>query len=803
MYRIGRDACKTQIITLFFCFFASFVLLADENKPGGFLDLEPRIEVFQGDWDKADRPDSSAKGWTRLSETSFRADDKREFIWLRAEISKTELTTKPWLLLHPYIQKVTAFVDGKATTAEPVNFWSNPEERPLPHHFIAIPLNTVDLKPSAQNHTIHIRVEPLFHINTFFYLLNERELVHELNFHTALAFSLLAIIAIMAIYNLFLYFSVRDTVYLFYVAASVATLLYSALLTNVQVYVVDAVNAHPKYGFIFGLTSFILHVPLFQRLLDTRKRFARIHRVANVIAVCGVFLLILSPLLTYDLLVAGWIFLAYPMYVGALILAFRLAKTGYRPAIYFVVGWIPFLFAVTMTSLEYASFIRPTDWVSYFIPAALSWEMALFSLALASRIKILRDERDTLQAQQIEVSEKARKALERSNRIKDDFLNAVSHELRTPLHTIQGQLDLLREAPLNREQSDAFRLIEYANLRMTRQVGGILDFVDAQDENLLSSPQVFEPQSLFDLLEYEFREAARAKPLALAFGMDDSVPGKVFMDGLMLEKVLYQLIDNAVKFTPAGGEVLVRASRLADDSVLRILVSDTGPGIPDSQREKVFQAFKQGEAGLTRRYGGVGLGLPLASSLANALGGRMRVLETADKGTTLEVTVPYGDVHQSEFHDPELLSPGAVNQVPRVLVVEDDAGNRMILRKQLEHMGVISEGVQNGLEAVQAAINEPWDMIIMDCQMPVMDGIEATREIRLKAPANLDTPIIAVTANASESYRLQCLEAGMDDYCTKPLRMDKLKCLITHYAENRVVTRAREQRGLKGTLIDT
>ncbi|GBO86783.1 hybrid sensor histidine kinase/response regulator [Marinobacter salsuginis] len=801
MYRIGRDSWKARIITLFFCLFASSILLADGIQ-GGFLDLEPRIEVFQGEWDRATRPDSSEKGWTPLSETSFRADDKREFIWLRAEISKTELTTKPWLLLHPYIQKVTAFVDGEATTAEPVNFWSNPDDRPLPHHFIAIPLSTVDLNPSAQSHTIHLRVEPLFHINTFFYLLNDRELVKELTFHTALAFAFLAMIAIMAIYNLLLYFSVRDTVYLFYVAASVATLLYSALLMNVQAYVLDAASYHPKYGFVFGLISFILHVPLFQRLLDTRKRFPRTHRVANVIAVCGVFLLILSPLLTYDLLVAGWIFLAYPMYVGALVLAFRLAKRAYRPAIYFVVGWIPFLLAVTMTSLEYASFISPTNGVSYFIPAALSWEMALFSLALASRIKILRDERDTLQAQQIKVSEKARKTLERSNRIKDDFLNAVSHELRTPLHTIQGQLDLLREAPLNREQNDAFRLIEYANLRMTRQVGGILDFVDAQEENLLSSPQVFEPQSLFDLLEYEFREATRAKPVSLAFGMDDSVPGKIFMDGLMLEKVLYQLIDNAVKFTPAGGEVLVRASRLERDSVLRILVSDTGPGIPDSQREKVFQAFKQGEAGLTRRYDGVGLGLPLASSLVTALGGQMGVLETSEHGTTLEVTAPYGDVHQAERHDPELSENGSVTQVPRILVVEDDAGNRMILRKQLEKIGVITEGVQNGLDAVQAAINEPWDMIIMDCQMPVMDGIEATREIRSKAPANLDTPIIAVTANASESFRIQCLEAGMDDYCTKPLRMEKLKRLITNYAESRVITRTREQRGLKDTFTD-
>ncbi|WP_150911849.1 7TM diverse intracellular signaling domain-containing protein [Marinobacter halotolerans] len=801
MYRVGMGACNLQIITLFLFLFASSNLLADDTAEG-FLDLEPRLELFQGNWDEATAPDPSETGWTPLSKTSFRADDPREFVWLRTEISKSELKTKPWLLLHPYIQQVTVFVDGKATTAEPVNSWSTPDERPIPHHFIAIPLNTVDLNPLAQSHTIHIRVEPLFHINTFFYLLNERELVQELNFHTALAFSLLAMIAIMAIYNLFLYFSVRDSVYLFYVAASVATLTYSALLTNVQVYFVDTANSHPKYGFVFGLTSFILHVPLFQKLLDTRKRYPRTHRVSGLICACGALLLMFSPILAYDLLVAGWIMLAYPIYFGALVLAFRLAKTGYRPAVYFIIGWVPFLVAATMTSLEYASLLKPTNWVSYFVPVALSWEMALFSLALASRIKILRDERDTLHAQQIELSESARKALERSNRIKDDFLNAVSHELRTPLHTIQGQLDLLREAPLNGEQNQAFRLIEYANLRMTRQVGGILDFVDAQDDKLLSSPQVFEPQSLFDLLEYEFREATRAKPVALAFGLDETVPGKIYMDGLVLEKVLYQLVDNAVKFTPAGGQVLVKGTRLEGDSVLCILVSDTGTGIPDNHKEKVFQAFEQGEAGLTRRYGGVGLGLPLASSLIRAVGGQISVVESSDQGTTLEVRAPFGEVHQATPDNEGQDNFSIMNNAPRILVVEDDAGNRTILRKQLEKIGAVAEGVQNGLEAIRVAMNEPWDMILMDCQMPVMDGIEATREIRLKAAANLDTPIIAVTANASESYRLQCLEAGMDEFCTKPLRMEKLKTLVTRYAVHRVATRIRRQRGLKDSLSD-
>ncbi|WP_375182883.1 7TM diverse intracellular signaling domain-containing protein [Marinobacter sp.] len=740
------------------------------------------MEVFEGDWDRATRPTQPEEGWIPLTNTSFKAGDQRQFIWLRTKLTTSEIVSKPWLLLHPFAQNVHVYVDDVATTADPVTNWSPPNGRPVPHHFIAIPLDEVELVPNTTEHTVHIRVEPHMHINTFFYLLDDRELVNELTFHTALAFALLAIIVIMAVYNLFLYFSVGDRVYLIYVAASVATLVYSAVLTNAIAYFLNAPIFYPKVAVFAGVSSLILHVLLFQRLLDTKQNYPRVHKFANGLSAFGVALIFAAPLLTYNTLVAGWAAVGYTVYLGALILAFPLAKRGNRPARYFLVGWIPYLAAIVLTSFEYASLIEPTNWASYFVPAALSWEMALFSLALASRINILRDERDALQARQIQVSENARKALERSNRIKDDFLNAVSHELRTPLHTIQGQLDLLREAPLNGEQSEAFQQIERANLRVTRQVGGILDFVDAQGEKLLSSPQVFEPQSLFDLLDSEFREAAMAKPVSLTFRLHDEVPAKVSMDGLMLEKVLYQLIDNAVKFTPAGGQVLVQGSLQPDAPALRILITDTGPGIPEDQREKVFQAFIQGEAGLTRRYGGVGLGLPLASSLISALGGQVLLVESSSRGTTLEVTVPYGDVHQAGTDEPSSERPESFSPAPKILVVEDDAANRMIIRKQLERIGVESEGVQNGHEAVEAAMNEPWDLIIMDCQMPIMDGIEATREIRQKAAANLDTPIIAVTANASESFRTQCLEAGMNDYYTKPLRLVQLKRLVADYA---------------------
>lgn len=782
MGHVESKALGLRVVLAFFLVCISSDLWANGER-AGFLDLATQMEVFEGDWDSPVRPAESNQGWVPLTTTSFKARDKRQFIWLRTALTESEIATKPWLLLHPYAQKVQVYVDGEATTREPVAYWAQPGQRPLPHHFIAIPLDTVALDTGAEQHTVHIRLEPHMHINTFFYLLDDSELVKELTYHTALAFALLAIIVIMAIYNLFLFFSVRDKVYLVYVAASLATLTYSSLLMNVQVYFFDIPDFSPKFAFFAGITSLIFHILLFQRLLETKRNYPRIHRWSYGLCAFGFIWLLATPLLDFNILLLGWMLMGYPVYLGAFVLAFPLAKKGYRPARYLLVGWIPYLAAILMTNFEYLSVIEPTNWVSYFVPAALSWELALFSLALASRIKTLRDERDTLLAHQIKVSETAREALERSNRIKDDFLNAVSHELRTPLHTIQGQLDLLQDAPFDAEQSEALRLIERANLRVTRQVGGILDFVDAQGDNLLTSPQVFEPRSLFDLLSYEFKEAAMAKPVSLTFRLSEKMPAKISMDGLTLEKVLYQLIDNAVKFTPSGGDVLVQGSQHQDDSVLRILVSDTGPGIRDDQREQVFQAFRQGEAGLSRRYGGVGLGLPLASSLVSALGGQIKVVESSNQGTTLEVTVPYGDVHHSGVDEPSVESPQAANDVPKVLVVEDDACNRMIIRKQLERLGAVSKSVQNGQEAVDAAINEPWDLILMDCQMPIMDGIEATREIRLNALANLDTPIVAVTANASESFRIQCLEAGMDDYCTKPLRMENLKRLVARHAE--------------------
>lgn len=790
--RSARWLYRIFILTVLITFSAS---LASEEQH--VTELGPFMEVFDGTWSKPIPPPSDRPGWKPLNHDVFTSESKESSLWLRGTLEATGAVEPRWLILSPLASKSQVFVDGVPTSEAQKVLVERPSSKPVPYHHLVFELPSYD-----STSELVIRLDSDFPISTPVKLVNQKGLVTEIALHTGLSFSLASIILVLTIYNLFLYFSVKAPIYLWYVGLTMCVFLYTLILTNLIAYAGLSLAAFYHLVKPILVLLVLLTIQFVVRILKIWDLSVTLYRGFQVLSAIFCVLLLLTPFISVNDVAFIAASLAILTYLSFIPVAFIRAKAGYKPAIYFLIGWAPVIVAQNMTSLESLGLLKGGQWVMYYTPSAMCWEMVFFSIALASRIKILRDERDCLQAQQIDVSEKARKSLEQSNQIKDDFLNAVSHELRTPLHTIQGRLDLLREAPLNRDQNEAFHQIEYANLRMTRQVGGILDFVDAQANNLLSSPQIFNPRHPFELLEYEFRDSAEAKPLSLMFSIADNLPEQIFMDGIMLEKALYQLIDNAIKFCPADGQVRVEASKSERESTLEVTILDTGPGIPDGQRSKVFQAFTQGEAGLTRHYGGVGLGLPLANSLLEAIGGRMRVLDSSELGTTIELQIPYGEVHLPERDLPQLSDVYQDTQTARILVVEDDPGNRMITRKQLDKMGVVSEGVQNGLEAIEAANKEHWDMIIMDCQMPILDGIEATREIRRSAAYNVETPIIALTANANEAYRLRCLEAGVDEYCTKPLRMAELGKLVNKYAKPHLARRVGEQFDFNNTPSD-
>jgi CheY-like chemotaxis protein len=275
------------------------------------------------------------------------------------------------------------------------------------------------------------------------------------------------------------------------------------------------------------------------------------------------------------------------------------------------------------------------------------------------------------------------------------------------------------------------------------------------------------------------RTRATEKRLDLLVSLPPDLPGHVVGDAVRLKQVLLNLTGNAIKFTERGRVELAVAvpHRGKDHVTLRFSVRDTGIGIDADTQARLFEVFSQGDSSMTRRYGGTGLGLAISQRLVNRMGGHITVQSTPGLGSefSFELTLPCGAAPLSPSKNPfrhrERLFAG------RVLVVEDDRVNQRVIELLLEQLGLDSVIVGDGTSAVEVAMLEPWDAVLMDCQMPGMDGYEATRRIREKLGGR-PLPIIALTANAMTGDREACLAAGMDDFIPKPVRRDELRSCL-------------------------
>jgi signal transduction histidine kinase/ActR/RegA family two-component response regulator len=501
-------------------------------------------------------------------------------------------------------------------------------------------------------------------------------------------------------------------------------------------------------GFTWGVAAWLFYTP-----------YDSIYRVIFVLVLAGMTTgasRLLAPILSANLL---YLLLA----VGPLI-ARVMTNTDTRGGI-LVVMMVLYLVYMTVAARQQLGTLQRTT--------RLGYENAALVESLGAEIR----RREVIATELRAASDRALAA----NRAKSEFLATMSHEIRTPMNGLIGMLRIVRDSPLTPVQRDHLETASGSADALLDLLNNVLDFSKIEAGRLELERIAFSPFGLVGSVAAVLQTRARAKGLELAVMAEDTVPATLLGDPTRLRQVLFNLIGNAIKFTDRG-RVEVRlscAERTGDTARVKFAIVDTGIGIAADALPRLFNPFTQADSSMSRRFGGTGLGLAISQKLVEAMDGRIDVVSETGRGSTFHFTLPLalapavtsesGAGNSAAFKLPALTG--------RVLIVEDDRVNQRVIGHFLKQMGLETGLAQDGHAAVEFATGSPWDAILMDCQLPGLDGLEATRRIRTQR-AGRPLPIIALTANASLQDRTACLEAGMDDFLAKPVRVEVLAAML-------------------------
>lgn len=390
-------------------------------------------------------------------------------------------------------------------------------------------------------------------------------------------------------------------------------------------------------------------------------------------------------------------------------------------------------------------------------------------LNIAEQIKTAIKERKKLENDLV----KARELAESSLETRKIFLANISHEVRTPLNAVIGMSGILADSPLNDEQREYLEAIRASSEGLLIIINDILDLTKMESGKLQLEQIPFSIDHVLKPIMRGFGVKAQQKNIQLTIERDVTIPDYVKGDPTRIIQVLSNLISNSIKFTHEGSVKLVIRNKgnERDQYLIQFTVVDTGVGIEESKLNAIFDEFTQEDASISRRYGGTGLGLPIAKNLVEIMGGTLDVESIKEKGSAFTFAIPLLKAEKPVVHD---LSVGVDKDLSgkKILLVEDNEINRFLASTLLKKWNASYSMAINGIDAIQYLEKDRFDVILMDLQMPEEDGFQSTNRIRniLK----LKTPIIALTANALESERVSCLEAGMNDYLSKPYSPDDL-----------------------------
>jgi len=391
----------------------------------------------------------------------------------------------------------------------------------------------------------------------------------------------------------------------------------------------------------------------------------------------------------------------------------------------------------------------------------------------------IRDISDRKVAEKILIE--ARDRAERTDKAKSQFLAVMSHEMRTPLAGIIGVMDLLKTTKLSKKQDHYVQIATSSGEVMLEHINEALDITRIEGGALELSPQEFNLPDLARSLVEVLKPLANEKELSLELQIDDNIKAYFLGDSHRIRQILTNLLGNSIKFTDEGSiQFVISCSHEADVSRLKFTITDTGLGIAPENHEKIFEDFVAISSGDERQSRGDGLGLSISRKIARKMGGDIIVESNINEGATFILNLPLKQVAKTDVVEPKALDIPIENfKKINVLVVEDSTTNREVLCDMLEGMGHNVSSATNGLETLDQAKKQIFDIIFMDINMPIIGGIEATHKIRSGGGLNSKTYIAGLTAHGSDEFGVEAKEAGMDCYITKPIRLAALRKIIS------------------------
>ncbi|MDH4608215.1 hybrid sensor histidine kinase/response regulator [Pseudomonas sp. BN102] len=779
------------LLFAFFCLLASLAGAVEFDEQARNVPLGQHMDVFEdvrGDASIEDITSPALDGSFRRNEKPvLNAGYSRSVFWLRIDLEyrpRTQGGQQIWLLelAYPPLDHLDLYLpdsQGGYQLAQRTGDALPFDSRQIKQNNY---LFSLGLQPS-QPQRVYLRLQSEGSIQAPLTLWSPRAFVEAQPERIYVLGIIYGVLLVMLIYNLFIFISVRDTSYLYYILYIASFGLYQISVNGAGIQYFWPDNpwwANAATPFLIGSAA-LFGCQFARSFLHTAEHSPWMDRSLLGLMALGALAMILALTASYGLALRLATSLALIFTVVIFAAGVLAWLRGMRVARYFIIAWSAFLLGGAINTLMVLGYLPNGFFTMYASQIGSALEVGLLSLALADRINAMKEERARILLDAGRKLEALNQELANSNRLKDEFLATVTHELRTPMNGVIGSLELMQTLPLDDEMEQYQRTAAGSARDMMRLVNDILAMTELQAGKLYPRREPFSLRGLMDSQRVQYAARAAEKGLTFDLDLDHKLPDTLEGDAGKLAQALGYLLDNAIKFTYQGrvGLKVSGQEPVGGRLALCIEVTDTGIGFATPADGLLYRRFFQLDGSMTREYGGLGIGLALSQQLVELLGGKLSHQSQPGRGSTFSL-------------DLSLVLPAQIPPVPvrrsggqalrrpeecTVLVVEDNAINQLVTRGMLLKLGYRVCTADNGAEALEQIRREPIDAVLLDCQMPVMDGFATCRALRAM-PGCVDLPVLAITAHSHSGDRERCLAAGMSDYMAKPVKFEELRSLL-------------------------